>query len=109
MTTEAKWIARVKAWRASGLSATEFCEGKPYKANTLWHWSCRLGRAGVETTAGDGVGEVRLARVVRTSARPEEEGETAIVLEMGRVRVEVRRGFDPGALRGVLGVLGGAP
>lgn len=108
MTTEAKWTARVKAWRASGQSATEFCAGKPYKANTLWHWSCRLGPGSVESGAGDGGGEVRLARVVRTSAGAEQERETAIVLDVGRVRVEVRRGFDPGALRGVLSVLGGA-
>lgn len=108
MTTEAKWTARVKAWRASGQSATEFCTGKPFKANTLWHWSCRLGPSRVETGAEAGGGEVRLARVVRASVMPEERRETAIVLEVGHVRVEVRRGFDPGALRGVLGVLGGA-
>lgn len=107
MTTEAKWTARVKAWRASGQSVAVFCAGKPFKANTLRHWSSRLGAVGVEGAESVELGEIRMARVVRAAASAEPERETAIVLDVGCVRVEVRRGFDAGALRGVLGVLGG--
>lgn len=80
---------------------------KPFKANTLRHWSSRLGAVGVEGAESVELGEFRMARVVRAAASAEPERETAIVLDVGCVRVEVRRGFDAGALRGVLGVLGG--
>jgi hypothetical protein len=40
-------------------------------------------------------------------APPAAEAETPIMLEVGGVRVGVRRGFDRGALRELLDVLGG--
>jgi len=106
MTTEAKWTARVEAWRASGQSVAEFCEGKEYAANTLRYWSSLLRRrlAGTESVSMR-AGEVRIARVVRTGA--ETGSETPIVVELGGARVHVRRGFDAEVLRQVMGILGG--
>jgi transposase len=38
MSTEAKWLDRVLEWRASGLSADQFAQGKDYEARTLvWY------------------------------------------------------------------------
>jgi hypothetical protein len=107
MTTEAKWSARVDAWRGSGLSARDFCEGKEYTASGLRYWSSRLGRVQEERKAQADAApkEVRIARLVRTSVAA--EAETPIVIEMGGARVGVRRGFDRGALRAILDVLGG--
>lgn len=112
MTTEQKWSARVEAWRASGQTARKFAEGKDYSASGLRYWAYRLRQASeaaavVETKPHGEVAakEVRIARVLRAPMAT--EAETPIMLEVGGVRVGVRRGFDRGALREVLDVLGG--
>jgi hypothetical protein len=99
-TTQAKWAARVSAWRSSGQTAPAFCEGKGFSPGGLRYWSSRLGR-------GEGLSEIKMARVVR--AEPALEPATSpIVVEVGGARVTVQRGFDPEALRAVLAVLGDA-
>jgi hypothetical protein len=118
MTTEQKWAARVAAWRASGKSATAFAEGKEYSASGLRYWAWRLRQVQGESApalnakeptkgaaSASAPKEVRIARVLR--APEAAETETPIVLEVGAVRVGVRRGFDRGALRELLDVLGG--
>jgi len=97
--TEAKWAARVEEWRSSGVSATEFSAGKGFSASGLRYWKSRLRRSGGRRE------DVRIARVVR-AAHPGGVVDTPIVVELGRARVGVRRGFDAEALRGVLQVLG---
>jgi hypothetical protein len=96
MSTESKWAARVADWRKSGLTATEFCDGKGFSAGGLRYWSSRLrsGKAGKE---------VRLARIVPSSDPT--VADTAVLIEAGNVRIGVRRGFDPEVLRAVLLVL----
>jgi transposase len=98
--TQAKWAARVAAWRTSGQTAPEFCQGKEFSPGGLRYWSSRLGR-------GDVGGEVRMARVIR-AAPVLEPRVSPIVVEVGGARVAVPRGFDPEALRAVLAVLGEA-
>lgn len=98
MTTEAKWAARVDAWRQSGLTAPAFCKGKDFKAGGLRYWASILRRAEPGPRR-----EVRLARVIR--AIPATELDTPIVVEVGGARVGVRRGFDRDTLRGLLDVL----
>jgi hypothetical protein len=100
--TELKWAARVAAWRSSGQTAPAFCVGKDFKPGGLRYWASRIGKAG----GGESAKPVRLARVVRAS-RTAPAVETPIVIELGAARLGVRRGFDPEALRAVLGVLGG--
>jgi hypothetical protein len=124
--TESKWAARVAAWRASGQTAPEFCEGKDFKAGGLRYWASRLHKGKDATPTRDErvarvpqavqppaaakeaspPGQVRLARVVR-AARPAPAPEAAVVIEVGAARLAVRRGFDRGVLRAVLEVLGG--
>lgn len=98
--TEAKWAARVAAWRSSGQTAPKFCKGKEFSPGGLRYWSSRLGQ-------GAAVDEVRMARVVREISAPEPM-ESPVVVEAGGVRVAVRRGFDRETLRAVLSVLGDA-
>jgi hypothetical protein len=45
METEAKWVERVREWRASGLSAEDFAASKGCKASTLRWASSILRRA----------------------------------------------------------------
>jgi hypothetical protein len=131
--TETKWAARVEEWRASGATAAVFCKGKEFAPGCLRYWSSRLRKRaaqGAEVQAARVVRaaavsrsvtqsrrprkgarsaprpegrEVRLARVVRSSASVVE---TPVVIEIGSARVGVRRGFDAATLRSVLDVLG---
>jgi hypothetical protein len=104
--TESKWATRVAGWRASGQTAPSFCVGKEFKPGGLRYWASRLGKAGGGAVGAAAKG-VRLARVVRASRSVEAVVETPILIEVGTARLGVRRGFDPGALRAVLDVLGG--
>jgi hypothetical protein len=106
----------VEAWRTSGKSAKGFAEGKDYSASGLRYWAWRLRQTrGESAPAVDAKGstsvsspkEVRIARVLRAPAPAAAEAETPIMLEVGGVRVGVRRGFDREALREILDVLGG--
>ncbi len=91
---ESRWAERVAAWRASGATAPVFCKDKDFTASGLRYWASKLGN-------------VRLARVVRAAPAPHET-ESPILLEVGAVRLGIRRGFDPATLRAILEVLGGA-
>ncbi|MEJ7735011.1 MAG: hypothetical protein WKG00_38205 [Polyangiaceae bacterium] len=95
--TAQKWSARVQAWRASGQTAPEFCLGKEFKAGGLRYWASRLQREATEAR------DVRIAHLVRPGTLA--TAETPMVLEVGRARVGIRRGFDAETLRALLTVL----
>jgi transposase len=102
MSKERDWAAEVEAWRASGLSARQYCEEREYSATTLYWWSSNLKRAG---SASEPKKSVRLARVVRKrSARPAPRT-TPIVVQIGQARVEVGADADRDALSVVLEAL----
>jgi hypothetical protein len=113
--TRAKWEARVDAWRASGMSAPEFCAGKEFTTHGLRYWAYRLRRehsddlpneamtTKTERRSSGAKREIRLARVVEAKR----EVETAIVMEIGEARVGLRRGFDRETLRALLEMLVG--
>lgn len=94
MTTRDMWAERVKDWRASGLTAPAYAEGKEFAASTLRYWSSRLEQEPPS---------VRIARLVRVAAPA--AAEPALLVEVAGARVEVRRGFDRETLQGVVEVL----
>ena len=96
MPSDPKWLSYVTAWRASGLTSTAFCAGKGLSVSTLRYWAKRA------RDAGQAPADVRIAKVV--AAAPSDE-DSAIVLEVGQVRIAVRRGFDREVLRDVLTTL----
>lgn len=126
MTLEETWLERVVSWRASGVSAAAFCAGAEFSAGALRSWSSRFGREGKvarspigrrakKAEAGPGV---RFARVVRAAAEPEPiavpeatarllRTAPAVVVALGRARIEVWAGFDPSVLRAVVVALEG--
>jgi len=117
MSTEAKWRVRVKAWRESGQTAEEFAEDKPFRPSTLRYWASQVKARdrGAEAAADAAwTPEVRVVKVQRPLSGEALVGgtaaEAAVVVEVGTVRVAVRRGFDAALLREVLevvAVLGG--
>ena len=117
MSRRAVWIKRVQAWKASGRSAAEFCQGKSFAEGTLRWWVSRLKRLAdeeAEAEAADtaqGPAEVRLARVVRSPGRATADERSAgevVVIESVRhaMRIAVSRGTDRETLAMVVEVLG---
>jgi len=92
---EAKWAARVRAWRESGVSAKAFAEGQGYEASTLRFWSSKL----KAPEAG-----VTLIEVARASVS---EPPAELVVEVGSARLRLATGFDRKLLREVLDALAG--
>jgi hypothetical protein len=97
--TETRWAQRVREWRASGQSASEFSRGRGFEASTLRFWASRLKRSTATATAPE---QTRLLRVTAAPA----VGVLSVCV--GEARIEVRSGFDRALLREVVEVLGGA-
>jgi hypothetical protein len=101
--TETKWSERVQEWKASGKTATQFVEGRDFKASTLVYWaSCLRRGAGASARRERRKPSVRMARVTAVPPRPDD----AIVIAVGTARVAVRTGFDHALLRQVVKALG---
>lgn len=106
MDNRATWAERVAEWKSSGLTSTEYCEGKPFTAGGLRHWAYRLRKVEPRKPAALAV---RIAKVVPRAAPrapvhepPAQEG---LVIEVGAMRVAVRPGFDRATLAAVVDVL----
>ena len=115
MANAAEWTERVAAWRASGLTADQFCAGRDFACRTLLRWSSELGRTAVGPTIRFARAvpvpvpvpkkpEIALARVIRTRAPVEIPG-AAIVIVVDGARVEVGRGAAREVLLMVLDAL----
>ena len=111
MANAAEWTERVAAWRASGLTADQFCAGRDFACRTLLRWSSELGRSAAGPTirlaraeAVPKKPEIALARVVRTRPTVEIPG-AAIVIVVDGARVEVGRGASREVLTMVLDAL----
>lgn len=100
------WAQRVKAWRASGMTAADFVDGAEYAESTLRYWAWRLAKAVPTPKAPP-----RFVRLVPrreaapSSGRPPVEAAPAVTIELGGARVTVGVGFDRAALRDLLGLL----
>jgi hypothetical protein len=112
MANATEWARRVAAWRASGMTAEQFCADKGYSVKSLWGWSSRLSRTAGRTATKAGA-SVPLAKVVsaesvspraRRSAGPD-DSDGRILLEIGGARIEVQGRVDASALRTVVDVL----
>ena len=84
MTTEVTWTQRVAAWRASGLTAAEFSDGRGFAAATLRWWASRL-RTPKKPP------QIPLARLVTRPGSAAERG-GPIVVELAGARVLVPSG-----------------
>lgn len=102
--TQAKWSERVREWRASGRSASDYAEGKGYAAATLVWWSSRIRSETLgERASSVSDAQVRMARVVRAT-----RASSSLAVRVAGAVIEVRAGFDRGLLREVVDALGGA-
>jgi hypothetical protein len=102
--TQSKWADRVREWKASGRSASDYAQGQGFAAATLVWWSSRIrgGALGSEAARATSGSHVRMARVVR-AARPA----SCLTVRVGGANIEVRTGFDRTLLRELVDALGG--
>lgn len=96
--TESEQRIEVAGWRASKRSAGEYARGRGYSASSLVRWAA----TDAEDVDGGGhaPGFVKVEVVRATPERSE------VVVEVGRARVVVSRGFDADLLREVVAALG---
>lgn len=106
MTNTEIWAARVAEWRASGLTATKFCEGKDFSRTGLYNWASKLERENAVASQG-----VRIARVFRQRAKAIDGKDLSLAassregrIEIQATRVLIPTGIDRAALEGILGV-----
>ena len=106
---EGKWPEHVRAWRKSGETGRAYCAKRGLNLHTLWSWSARMqDEKRAMTTASKVSTEVRMARVVpapRVEVAALVDDGTGVALRVGRVHIEVERGFDGETLSRVLSVL----
>ena len=98
------WKKRVASWRASGETAEQFSEGRPWSPKTLRWYSSRFGRP--KTAAA--VPVVRVAQLVRSSTPVDREREGgSIVVEAfdARLRITIEAGAERDTVAVVLGAL----
>ena len=97
------WKKRVASWRASGETAEEFSEGRPWSPKTLRWYASRLRLPPAATTSP----VVRVAQLVRSTALAEREHGGSIVVEAldARLRITIEVGAERDTVAAVLGVL----
>ena len=97
------WKKRVASWRASGETAEEFSEGRPWSPKTLRWYASRLRLPPARTAAPI----VRVAQLVRSTAPAEREHGGSIVVEAldARLRITIEFGAERDTVAAVLGVL----
>jgi hypothetical protein len=102
------WSKRVAEWRASGLTAKEFCAKHDLQLTGLRYWTYRL-RAAEKSAQADTVQLVPVT-IEREEAAPStrEAGAPmpALTVELGAARVVIPAGVDRATLTVVLDVLG---
>src|SRR5512141_2376457 len=121
MATAAEWATRVKDWQASGKTAPEFCAGLPYTAKNLVWWSSHFRRKAAVAPKKKGMTWARVVRAAPSApgnqpspTTPTDSGRNGrptvspIVVQIGKVRIEVSADADRSALRAIFEALVGA-
>lgn len=94
MANRAEWEKRIAEWRASGLTAAQYCEPRGITPTNLYLWSSKLRRT------SDSPPRIAMARV---ETRP--PSMNALTIEVGRARIVVPQGTDEATLSCVLRAL----
>lgn len=104
--TERLWTTRVAAWRASGLTAVDYCVGREFTVGGLRHWAHVLKKRGVRTDGGSSAPQSTLRLVkLETVAAAASPSTSALTIELGVARLTVPAGFDSATLRAVIEAL----
>jgi hypothetical protein len=92
------WQRQIEAWKSSGLSRRVYCEQNEIKLSTLDYWCQKLSSSRKEGEIGKGSWiPLRI---------DEDEPSSRIDLQIGRITVAVKPGFDPALLTALLRTIG---
>jgi hypothetical protein len=94
-----EWEARIASYRASGQSAKEWCAANGLQPHQLWYW-LRRNSTGTTSTA------VKSTRWLPVEMTPVDHDD-ALLIRIGTACIEVKPGFDPDLLSGVVRTLSG--
>lgn len=94
---ETAWSERVAAWRASGVSASQFAHDQGLALSTLRYWAARLSKAP----------KPQFLRLVTKPPAAPTPSSSELIVEVGAARIRVTPGFDPALLSGVVQALNG--
>ncbi len=94
---EAAWSERVAAWRASGVSASQFASDQGLVVSTLRYWATRLSNTP----------KPQFLRLVTKRAAAPTPSVAELVVEVGAARIRVAAGFDAALLSDVVHALKG--
>lgn len=104
------WEDRVRRWRKSGLTATEFASKEGVTAGRLYAWNSRLRRLGRAIDEPTGSSSMLLPVVVRDGEpSPRDGGAPIEIVVRGELVLRVRGDFDAVLLRRVVAALEGTP
>ena len=105
MTKAEIWTKRIEEWRASGLTAEEFCRPRGFDADRLYRWSSRLAKRAKESPKAEPT--ISIARVIRRPMSPSvaAKSEPSVCIEIAGARVTVAAGVCKATLASVFEVL----
>ena len=106
MADEEEWARQIAEWRASGLTAKEFCAGCDFTVTALYGQSSRRGRARDASRGGQvRLGRVRLRPRGASKTEDVDREPPVVMLEVEGGRVFVTAGVERATLCTVLGAL----
>ncbi len=105
MAKALEWASRVAAWKASGLSRRDFARDGGYAPATLGWWQTELRRRGIAAVEAPAPGPMFTRVVARHTPSAPPIRSTSVIIDIGRARITVARGFDAALLRDVVAAL----
>jgi hypothetical protein len=117
------WADRIHSWKSSGRSADAFARGHGFSGQALRYWAERLGLHGSSASSSSSRSPKKSKKITPSSHNPPPSSPPRFVqvvtahlpssdellLELGAVRLRVRKGFDPDLLRSVVLTLSEKP
>ncbi len=94
-----EWEQRIAKYRASGQSVTEWCAANDVNPERLWYW-LRKYKTPKETAPF--MKSTQWLPVEISGQSPEQD---SILIRVGAACIEVKSGFDPALLSGIVRVL----
>jgi len=91
----------IEAYKASGQSGVAFAAREHIAPSTFYQWLAAASPAKQPVTKTS----IRVARMIRHTVTKEPQPATALVIEVGGMRVQVAVGFERTSLEAVLDVL----
>ena len=95
-----QWAERIQEYEKSGQSVQEWCAANNAKPNRLWYWLRK--QRGKKRSAETHSSEWLPVEVADEVPVDKSDG---LVVRVGSISIDVRRGFDPGLLTEVVNVL----